>query len=79
MTAPALEDWPYGPDNTKQSQGIATSRFEWVMVHLVKPKLPPQGDWTMQIPYAEMGIQLGWTGNVQMWGWTDMETPGHPC
>ena len=28
----------------------------------------------MQIPYAEMGIQRGWTDNVRMWGRTDNET-----
>ena len=63
-------------DNTTQaliqSKGIAASRFEWGMAHLVKPKSPPDRDWKMQIiPYAEMG----WTDNVGMWGWTDNETP----
>ena len=60
MAAPALEDWIYGPDNTTQaliqSQGIATSRFEWGLAHLVKPKSPPDRDWKMQIHYPEMGI-----------------------
>ena len=66
------------PDNTTQaliqSQGIAVSRFEWGMTHLVKPKSPPDRDWTMQIAYAEMGIQRGWTDNVRMWEWTDHDT-----
>ena len=69
------------PDNTTQaliqSQGIATSRFEWDLAHLVKPKSPPDRDWTMQIPYVEMGIQRGWTDNVRMWGWTHAGLP-HP-
>ena len=74
------------PDNTTQaliqSHGITTSRFEWDMAHLVKPKSPPDRDWTMQIPYAEMGIQRGWTDNVRMWEWTDHDTPAglpHPA
>ena len=74
------------PDNTAQalmqSQRIAASRFEWDISHLVKPKSPPDRDWTMQIPYAEMGIQRGWTDNVRTSGWTDNETPAdlpHPA
>ena len=35
---------------------------------MVKPKSPPGRDWTMQIPYAEMGIQRGQTDNVRMCG-----------
>ena len=76
MAAPAREDWPLvqpSPDNPTlaliQSLGIATYRFVWGMAHLVKPKSPSDRDWTIQIPYAEMGIQRGWTDNVQMRGW----------
>ena len=53
------------PDNTTQAllqpQGITTSRFEWGRHHLVKPKSPPDRDWTMQSLNTEMGIQQGRT------------------
>ena len=92
MAASALEYWLSGPAISRQhhkaliqSQGIATSPGSsdaWPTWSSQNHPRPPDRDWTMQIPYAEMGIQRGWTGNVRMWGWTDHETPAglpHPA
>ena len=75
-----IESFHIDTKGTVQFNG--SSRFEWGMALLVKPKSPPDRDWKMQIPYAEMGIQRGWTDNERMWGWTDHETPAglsHPA
>ena len=34
----------------------------------VKSKSPPDRDWTMQVHYAQIWIQRGWTDKVRMWG-----------
>ena len=59
-----------------QPKGIAPSKFEWGMDHVVKPKSLSDKDWTMQTRYAEMGIQRGWTDIV--WVWTDKHLLVYP-
>ena len=78
----ALEDWPaISRQYHKNSHSVPRNRYLQVRVRHGPPGQADR-DWMMQIPYAEMGIQRGWTDNVRMWGWTDNETPAslpHPA
>ena len=82
MAAPALEDCLSGPAIFRQHRAnfplAPRKRYLQGRVRHGPPdklKSPPNRDWTMQSPDAEMRMQRGWTDNVRMWCWTYNETP----